>query len=122
MKKPKRRRRTDKPPVVTAVQTPPTVSATISAPPAPQQQSMAVGLCIRWVQTYRHHGTKILGFFGAALGTLELIDVNTVDLIAKQFGATWAHNIRIGLMILIGLGTAYRGYTNSHRQQQAQAT
>ena len=60
-----------------------------------------------------HHGTKILGFGSTVIGAISMVDATTVHLIEQTFGQHWGHRIASGLMIVGGIATAYRGFTNS---------
>jgi len=62
---------------------------------------------------WTNHGTKILGFGGTAIGSLSLMDATTTHLIADTFGPHRGHQVASALMIIGGLGTAYRGFTNT---------
>lgn len=57
------------------------------------------------------HGTKILGFGGAIVSTLSLIDHETIQLIEGTIGSFWAHIITI----IGSLTVAYRGFKNSQK-------
>lgn len=69
-------------------------------------------------QWWADHGTKILGFFSSVVAFLSLIDHETVGLIQSTIGDLWAHII----LIVSGLATAYRGFTNSRKIAAATAT
>ena len=62
---------------------------------------------------WQEHGTKILGFGGTVVGAISMVDATTVHLIEQTFGAHWGHRIASGLMIVGGIATAWRGFTNS---------
>lgn len=62
---------------------------------------------------WAHSGTKVIGFGTTALGALSLLDATTVHLIEQTFGPHWGHRVSSGLLILGGVGTAVRGFTNS---------
>ena len=67
-------------------------------------------------QFWQNHGTKVIGFGTALLGTLSMIDATTVHLIEQLLGEHWGHRVSAALLILGGVGTAWRGFTNSRRQ------
>ena len=60
-----------------------------------------------------HHGTKLIGFGSTALGALSMLDATTINYLSSTFGDHRGHQITAGLMLISGLGTAYRGYKNS---------
>jgi hypothetical protein len=62
-----------------------------------------------WIQ----HGTKVIGIGTSITGALALLDHETVDLIGKAFGPEGGPRVTRGLLIVAGLGTAYRGFKNS---------
>jgi len=69
---------------------------------------------ISWLKgMWGHHGTKLIGAGTTLLGTLSLLDATTVHYIADTFGEHRGHQVTAALMMLGGLGTAYRGFTNS---------
>ena len=73
---------------------------------------------MNWLmQKWRESGTKILGFGGVILGSLSLLDHETIDVIGQTFGPTWGPRVTHGLAIAGGVATAYRGFTNSRRGQ-----
>jgi len=67
----------------------------------------------KWQSLWKQHGTKIIGAFSTVAGMLLLLDHETIDLMASLFGPVWKPRITRALLILIGLGTAWRGFTNS---------
>ena len=62
---------------------------------------------------WQKHGTKVLGFASTLLGAISMIDATTVHLINQTLGEHWGHRVSSGLLIIGGLGTAWRGFTNS---------
>jgi len=67
-----------------------------------------------WVKNlWLHHGTKVIGFGTSIAGALALLDHETVDLIGSVFGPAGGPRVTRGLLIVAGLGTAYRGFRNS---------
>lgn len=66
-------------------------------------------------QWWTNHGTKILGFGSTALGALSLMDATTVHLIEQILGPHRGHQVSSALLIIGGLGTAYRGFQNSKK-------
>jgi hypothetical protein len=66
---------------------------------------------------WTHHGTKVLGFGGAVLSTLSLIDRETINVIGETFGPKYGPVITHGFTIVGGLGVAYRGFKNSRPPQ-----
>jgi len=64
---------------------------------------------------WQQHGTKLIGFGGTALGALSMVDATTVHIIEGTLGEHWGHRVASGLMIIGGVATAYRGYTNSKK-------
>lgn len=62
-----------------------------------------------WSAWWAAHGTKILGFWMAAITTVSLIDQKTLNLIGTTLGPGWINAV----LILSGLATAYRGFTNT---------
>lgn len=69
---------------------------------------------IDWLKTLWHtSGTKLIGFTTAGAGALALLDHETIDLIGTAFGPKGGPRVTRGLLILAGLGTAYRGFKNS---------
>lgn len=68
----------------------------------------------KWVSNYwKTHGTKILGFGSAIVGAIEYIDHQTVQLIESTFGPKHGPVISHIIMVVAGLLTAYRGFSNS---------
>jgi len=59
------------------------------------------------------HGTKISGFLLSIIGTLTLLDHETVDLIGQVLGPLWGVRFKQAIVIIGGLMVARRGYTNS---------
>ncbi len=59
------------------------------------------------------HGTKLSGFGMSVLGTLTLLDHETIDLIGQTLGPDWGPRLKHGILIIGGLMVARRGYTNS---------
>lgn len=68
-----------------------------------------------WNDFWGQHGTKLIGFGSTIIGAISMIDATTAHLIDDFFGPHWGHRISSGLMIVGGIGTAYRGFTNSRR-------
>ena len=64
---------------------------------------------------WKCHGTKIIGAVTYLTGLLAFIDHETVQLIKEALGPVWGARAAFALMILAGLVTAKRGYTNSQR-------
>lgn len=62
---------------------------------------------------WSQHGTKLIGFGSTVLGVVSLIDASTLHVIDELFGPHWGHRVSSGLMVVGGIGTAWRGYTNS---------
>ena len=62
---------------------------------------------------WRNHGTKIIGFSTTVLGALSMLDATTIHVIENTFGAHWGHRVSAALLILGGVGTAWRGFNNS---------
>lgn len=63
------------------------------------------------------HGTKVIGFGAAVVGTLEVIDQATVQLIQSFFGPHWGPYVGKAILIFSGLMAARRGYRNSNPPQ-----
>jgi hypothetical protein len=59
------------------------------------------------------HGTKVIGFGSTVLGALSFLDATTIHYIADTFGEHKGHQVTAALMVLVGLGTAWRGFQNS---------
>ena len=59
------------------------------------------------------HGTKIIGFVTSLVGALALLDHETLDLVGQVFGPEGGPRITRAILIISGLATAWRGYTNS---------
>ena len=71
---------------------------------------------MNWLKSlWTENGTKVLGFGGAILGSLSLLDHETLDIIGQTFGPLWGPRVTHGLAIFGGFMTAYRGFTNSRR-------
>jgi hypothetical protein len=69
---------------------------------------------MNWISAlWAKHGTKLLGFGGIVLGSISLIDHETMDIIGHTFGPVWGPRVTHGLAIFGGLATAYRGFANS---------
>lgn len=66
-------------------------------------------------QWWASHGTKILGFGTALIGMLAFIDQGTLQLIDSAFGPVWGKKISLLVMMVSGLSTAWRGFTNSKK-------
>jgi hypothetical protein len=66
-----------------------------------------------WAQ----HGTKVIGYAGAALSTLSLLDHETIDLIGSTCGPVWGPRVTHGLAIFGGVMTVRRGRQNSRPQE-----
>ena len=66
-------------------------------------------------QVWSQHGTKLIGAGSALVGTLTLIDHETADKIGETLGPVWGPRVKHALWIGAGIGTAYRGFTNSRR-------
>jgi hypothetical protein len=62
---------------------------------------------------WTHHGTKVLGFGSTILGSISLLDATTLHLIEQTLGPHRGHQVSSALMIVGGIGTAFRGFTNS---------
>jgi hypothetical protein len=68
----------------------------------------------KWCQAvWGAHGTKISGFAMAAVGTLTLLDHETIDLIGETLGPAWGPRVKHGILIVGGLVVARRGFSNS---------
>jgi len=68
---------------------------------------------IEWIKRqWTLHGTKISGFAMTAVGTITLIDHETIDLIGETFGPSWGPRVKHGILIIGGLMVARRGFTN----------
>lgn len=71
---------------------------------------------IEWLKfQWRDKGTRILGYGGALVSIISLIDRETIDLIGNTFGPKYGPYITHGLTIIGALATAYRGHKNAHR-------
>ena len=69
---------------------------------------------MNWLkQIWCDHGTKILGFFEAAVGLIEFVDQNTINLVGGFFGPRWGPFVARGIQIGSGILVARRGYRNS---------
>lgn len=70
-------------------------------------------LIAQWRAYWASHGTKVLGFGSAVVGTLEFVDQATVQLISSipHIGPYLGK----GILISSGLMVARRGFTNSHK-------
>jgi len=66
-----------------------------------------------WKRWWVDHGTKITGFAASIAGTITMIDHETVNMIGQIFGPTWEPRIVRGILVLAGLITAHRGFTNT---------
>lgn len=64
-------------------------------------------------RTWKHHGTKILGYGSALIGVLEAIDEKTVNLLAYLAGPKWGPIVSAVIMAGAGIAVAFRGHTNS---------
>ena len=62
---------------------------------------------------WRSHGTKILGFGSTLIGALSAIDHDTLHLIETEFGPHYGPHVTHALLIVGGVGVAWRGFTNS---------
>lgn len=61
-------------------------------------------------------GTKMLGYGGALISILTLLDHETIDMIGQTFGPVYGPRVTHALALAGSLATAYRGYENSKRQ------
>ena len=68
-----------------------------------------------WKDLWAKHGTKIIGFGGTILGAISMLDATTIHLIERTLGEHWGHRVASALMIIGGIGTAVRGFTNTRR-------
>jgi hypothetical protein len=62
---------------------------------------------------WHNDGTKMIGYASTALGAVSMIDATTVHIIENFVGPHWGHRVSAGLLVLSGIGTAYRGYKNT---------
>lgn len=63
------------------------------------------------------HGTKLIGFGTSVVGALSLLDHETMDIIGKVFGPQGGPRVTRGILLIAGLGTAYRGFKNSQPKE-----
>ena len=69
---------------------------------------------MNWLRAQWHHnGTKILGLGGTLIGSLSLLDHETIDMIGNTLGPNWGPRAKCALMIIGGVAVAFRGYRNS---------
>lgn len=68
-----------------------------------------------WKQFWKNHGTKVIGFGSSIIGAVSFLDATTIHLLEETFGPHRGHQISSVLLIIGGIGTAWRGFTNSHR-------
>ena len=66
-------------------------------------------------QLWKNHGTKVIGFGTAILGSISFLDATTAHLIEQALGPHWGHIVSSALLIIGGLGTAYRGFSNTRQ-------
>jgi hypothetical protein len=64
---------------------------------------------------FHNHATKVIGFGSSVLGAISLVDATTLHLIEQALGPHKGHQVSSALLIIGGLGTAYRGFQNSKK-------
>jgi hypothetical protein len=71
---------------------------------------------VNWLRAqWQLNGTKLLGYGGAIISMLTLIDHETIDMIGQTFGPVYGPRVTHALALAGSLATAYRGYENSKR-------
>ena len=66
-------------------------------------------------QYWSDHGTKIIGFGSSVIGAISLVDATTVHMIEQLLGPHRGHQVSSAMLVIGGLGTAWRGFTNTKR-------
>lgn len=69
-----------------------------------------------WIE----HGTKILGFFTAAIAILEYIDAQTIQAVEFVLGHKYGPIASHGLIALSGILAAKRGWANTAAKKLAE--
>ena len=73
----------------------------------------SAGICQSFVALWNAHGTRMIGVAAAAIGALSLLDKTTIDRLGSMFGPKYEPIVVRGILTIVGVATAYRGWKNS---------